>query len=953
MKRLAFVLLLALAGGSNTPAQNLPFVIDTAAGRFDIGDGGPADEARLAEPRGLAQDAQGNLYVAEREHHRVRKITPTGEISTVAGNGISGFGGDDGPAVDAQFFSPFDVAVDGDGNIHISDTGNHRIRRVDAATGIITTFAGTGATGFAGDGGPATAATLFAPEGICFDANGNLLIADFANSRVRSVDGAAGTITTIAGTGTIGSLGDDGPATAAQLSFPTDVAVAPAGSPIAGAILISEEGNSDVRIIENGIITKFAGTGVFGFVGNGGPATAADLRAPQGVDTDVEGNVYIADTSNHVVRRVNPAGIIDAFIGVGFGFSGDGGPAENAGLDSPSAILVGNDGTLFVSDTSNQRIRAVLDGVIDTAAGRSNATGDGGPATEAELYSPLGVAVDGDDNLLIADFRNHRLRKVTFNSPGTMSTLAGRDPRGFAGDGGPANLAGMNFPYDVAADGNGNIYIAETTSSRIRKIDTANVITTVAGNGTLGFGGDGGPATDAAFRFPRGVFAAADGSIYIADLANHRIRKVDAGGIITTIAGTGVFGFSGDGGPATSAQLTSPSYVFADSEGYVFFSSAVNGRIRVISPSGDIQTVVGTGQFDFNGDGLPALETNLNAPTGIAVDADRNLYFAESGGHRIRMTPLAPVGALGGQTKQLVAGNVVTIAGNGQAGFGGDRGLSTDANINNPQGLALDSKGRLYFSDSSNHRIRVLDPTLPLATGAGVVNGASFANLLSPAVIASAFVLNGAEQDAVATTDPLPTDLGGATLEITDSQGATRQSGIFGIFNNQRQINFFIDPETALGPATLTLRRADGEASTAAIDIQLVAPGVFFINNAQAQPVALANFLRFRGADFTVGNTFTNSFDLEPIDLGDEQDQVFLSLFVTGIQFASGVAGMSATIDGEDVPVFSFVGDLDQFVGLGQVNVGPIPRSFVGRGPVLIVLSVDGFATNSVMVAFL
>ncbi len=909
--------------------------------------------ARLAGPRGLAYDVQGNLYFSDRQHNRIRKITPTGEISTVAGNGIFGFGGDGGPAVDAQLGTPFGVAVDGDGNIYASDTANHRIRRIDAATGIITTVAGTGTAGATGDGGPATEATLFAPRGIDFDADGNLLIADFANSRVRSVDGATGTITTIAGTGTVGSLGDNGPATAAQLSFPTDVAVAPAGSPIAGAILITEEGNSDVRIIQDGTIRRFAGTGTFGFAGNGGPATAADLRAPQSVDTDVGGNVYIADTSNHVVRRVNPKGTIDAFIGVGFGFTGDGGPAANAGMDSPAGILVDDEGNFFVSDTENNRIRAVIDGTIDTAAGRSTATGDGALSTDAELFFPLGLAVDGSDNLLITDFRNHRIRKVTFNSPGTMSTVAGRDPRGFEGDGGPANQARMNFPNDVAVDAGGNIYVAETSSNRIRKIDTANTITTLAGAGAFGFGGDGGPATDALLRLPRGVFAGDDGCIYIADSQNHRIRKVDAGGTITTIAGTGVFGFSGDGGVATAAQIANPSYVFMDSEGYVFFFSGSNGRIRVISPSGNIQTVVGTGQFDFNGDGLPALETNLSAPTGIAVDADRNLYFAESSGHRIRVTPLAPAAALSGQAKQLIAGNVVTIAGNGQAGFGGDRGLSTDANINNPQGLALDSKGRLYFSDSSNHRVRVLDPSLPLATGEGVVNGASFANLLSPAVIASAFVLNGAEEDANATTDPLPTNLGGTTLEITDSQGVTRQSGIFGIFRNQQQINFFIDPETALGPATLTLRRADGEESSAAIDIQLVAPGVFFINNAQAQPVALANFLRFRGAEFTVGNTFTSGFDLEPIDLGDDEDQIFLSLFVTGIQFAASVEGMSATIDGEDVPVFSFVGDLDQFVGLGQVNIGPIPRGFIGRGPVLIVLTIDGIAANSVIVAFL
>lgn len=316
------------------------------------------------------------------------------------------------------------------------------------------------------------------------------------------------------------------------------------------------------------------------------------------------------------------------------------------------------------------------------------------------------------------------------------------------------------------------------------------------------------------------------------------------------------------------------------------------------------------------------------------------------------MAPLASAAALGGPVEQLAPGNVVTVAGTGVAGFGGDRGLATEARFSGPLGLAIDSHGRIYVSDSANHRVRVLDPTLPLATTAGVVNGASFARLLAPGMIATAFVVNGAQQDAAAATLPLPTNLGGVVVEIKDSQGVTRSSSLFGIFNGRRQINFLIDPATAVGAATLTLRRADGETSSAAIQIAQVAPGVFFITNAQSQPVALANVLHFRGAELTVTNTFTPLLELNPIDLGPEGDQVYLSLYVTGIQFASSVANMSATIGGDAVPVFAFAGALEQFVGLGQVNLGPIPRSFAGRGPGLLVLSVDGVAANGVMVSF-
>ena len=246
-------------------------------------------------------------------------------------------------------------------------------------------------------------------------------------------------------------------------------------------------------------------------------------------------------------------------------------------------------------------------------------------------------------------------------------------------------------------------------------------------------------------------------------------------------------------------------------------------------------------------------------------------------------------------------------------------------------------------------------PPGPMINAGGVVNAASFAaNAIAPGSILSLFGINLASVDAVATTTPLPTSLAGTSIEITDSAGVTRSASLFGIFNGGQQINFLIDPETAVGAAELTLRRSDGQASTVAIQVDQVGPGVFFIQNAAGQNVALANFLRISGGVATTELTFSAAdFSLVRIDLGPEDDQLFVSLFVTGIQFASGVQNMSATIDGEPVPVFNFAGDLAQFVGLGQVNIGPIPRSFIGRGPVEISLTVDGAVANSVMVSFL
>jgi uncharacterized protein (TIGR03437 family) len=395
-------------------------------------------------------------------------------------------------------------------------------------------------------------------------------------------------------------------------------------------------------------------------------------------------------------------------------------------------------------------------------------------------------------------------------------------------------------------------------------------------------------------------------------------------------------------------MISAPTRIHVDSQGYVFF--VTGNRVRAITPNGIIQTVMGTGDTEFNGDGRPALETNINVPTDMAVDANRNLLVAENSGRRIRMAPLGTAASLGGQAGQLAPGNTVTVAGTGEAGISEGRSLATETPFSGILGMALDSQGRIYVSEGG-HRVRVLDPTLPLATAAGVVNGASFARLLAPGLIATAFVVNGAQQDALATVVPLPTSLGGTVVEIRDSQGVTHQSGILGIFNGQRQINFVIDAATAVGPATLTLRRADGETSSAAIQIGQVAPGVFFQTNAQSQPVALGNVLHFRGTALTVTNTFTPTLELAPIDLGAEGDQVFISLYVTGIQFASNAVNMSATLGGDALPVFSFAGSLEQFVGLGQVNVGPIPRSFLGRGPALLALTMDGVAANAVMVS--
>jgi hypothetical protein len=335
-----------------------------------------------------------------------------------------------------------------------------------------------------------------------------------------------------------------------------------------------------------GTITTIAGTGKAGFSGDGGQATAAQLRSVHGVTVDRQGNLYIADFEDHRVRRVSPDGTITTFAGrgAGGGSSGDGGPATLARLDGPQGIAVDGQGNVYISDYNDYRVRKVSPGgTITTFAGTGipGSSGDGGPATSARLYAPSGVAVDGQGNVYIVDSYNQRVRKVS--AGGTITTIAGTGRLGFSGDGGPATSAQLSYPSGVAVDGQGNVYIVD--ANRVRKVSRGGTITTFAGTGAGGFSGDGGPATSAQVR-PTGVGADSQGNIYIADFYGFRVRKVSPGGMITTFAGTGGGGFSGDGGPATSARLYGPYAVAVDGQGNVYIADDRNYRVRKVGTSG-------------------------------------------------------------------------------------------------------------------------------------------------------------------------------------------------------------------------------------------------------------------------------------------------------------------------------------------------------------------------------
>jgi sugar lactone lactonase YvrE len=596
------------------------------------GDGGPATSAQLNFALAVAVDSQGNLFIADTKNYRIRKVSPDGVIATVAGNGTRGYSGDGGPATTAQLRYPVGVTADSHGNLFVADQFNYRIRKV-SPEGVITTVAGNGDSGYSGDGGPATSAQLLSPEAVTADSQGNLFIVDTSDHRIRKVS-PGGDITTFAGNGTRGYSGDGGPATSAQLRDPRGVSADARGN-----VFIADSNGASVRKVSpGGIITTVAGSGAFNYAGDGGPATSAGLAA-SGMAADPGGNLFIADWFNNRIRKVSPNGIITTVAGNGTpANSGDGGPATSAILSGGWNLAVDGSGNLFVADFGHNRVRKISpNGTISTVAGNGTPgnSGDGGPATSARLSQPDSLAVDWQGALFIGE--NAYVRRVS--PTGTIATVAGSGRSGDPGDGGPAISAHLGRLVGLAVDGRGNLFLADSFDSRVRKVSPDGIITTVAGTGTRGYSGDGGPAARAQLNYPLGLAVDPQGNLFIADSFNSCIRKVSLNGIVTTVAGTGVAGYSGDGAPATSAQLAQPAGLAVDAQGNLWIADRGNYRIRMVSLGGIITTMAGDGTIGYSGDGGSALFAQLLGPTGLAIDGQGNVYVADAGNIIRRLRP--------------------------------------------------------------------------------------------------------------------------------------------------------------------------------------------------------------------------------------------------------------------------------------------------------------------------
>ena len=678
--------------------------------------------------QGVATDTAGNTYFLA--FHCVFKLDQNGLVTRIAGTARSGYSGDGGPAINAQLRLdsvmritsdlgaigggplPPGIATDNTGNVYVADNGNSRIRRI-SPDGIITTVAGNGTTGFSGDAGPATSAQLSAVFGLAVDAAGNLWIADSVANRIRRVT-SDGTITTVAGTGDCGLSGDGGPASVAQLCQPTGIA-----SDTAGNLFVADSANSRIRkVTPDGIIATVAGKGSpedAWPTGDRGVAASAGLYLPSNVAVDQQGDLFLADTymgflsSSQVVRKISPSGIITTVAGLPCYdevpgepplCGADGTTATKTFLGGPLSLAMDMSGNLLIADGYSQRIRrASSDGAIIMVAGNGQSpfSGDGGPANSAQLASPDGVALDGAGNLLIADYANNRIRKVS--PDGIITTQAGNGAYGSSGDGGPAAIAQM-APLRLTLDGTGNLFFFDVPNRDIRKISPDGLINTV-----IHVGGND-------------YFVAHDrvGDLFIADPSDtfYAIVEVSPSGAVHRVAGgastgcgtySGCSGFLGDGGPAISAQLVGPQGVAVDISGNLFIADTSNHRIRKVTPDGIITTIAGISpkgsnpgeaRGGFSGDGGPAVDAQLSFPVDVALDSAGNIFIADSGNNRIR--EVSPDGI------------IKTVAGNGTQGYDGDGGVATRASISNPFALALDGAGNVYIADSANNAVRILRP---------------------------------------------------------------------------------------------------------------------------------------------------------------------------------------------------------------------------------------------------
>jgi sugar lactone lactonase YvrE len=654
--RCAALLVVALAGIGSLDAQISPYPYEryrftTLAGAPPGSSDGGGQAARFNQPRKIAIDHSGNLFVADTGNSTIRKITPDGATSTFAGF-PSATGSSDGRRELARFNRPAGIAVDSQGNVYVADAGNHTIRKI-TPDGVVTTLAGLAGT-FGIVDGHGAAARFNNLGGLAVDTGGNVYVTDGetpsnANDPIRKIS-PTGDVTTVA----------------SGLVFPSDVAVD------GNSTLFATVFNRVVKITPQGLVSTFAGDGSYGTTD--GVGTDAKFNNPSGLGIDSSGNLYVTDTGSHTIRKITPNQLVTTVAGVSLQPGSDDGPALSAKFRNPAGVAAGPNGEVYIADTFNNEIRTIASQSVATLAGRAPIGSADGSRFSAQFYHPSGEAFDTSGNLYVADGGNNTIRKIT--TQGDVSTFAGS--AGVAGSSdGIGSAARFNNPVGIAFDAAGNLYVADSGNHIIRKITPAGLVSTIAGlagnNGTAD-----GFRSNARFAFPSGVAIDSAGSVYVADSYNHTIRKITSAGNVTTFAGTPNPGAPGSlvDGKGSAASFSYVYSIAIDSDGVLWVADRGNVAIRKITPDATVSTFARLSNY------------------ALALDGSGHIYVADDYNSAIR--------------KIDRAGVITTLGGWGPANFA--EGAGSAALFSSPSGIAVDGQGKVYVADTGNNAIRVGGP---------------------------------------------------------------------------------------------------------------------------------------------------------------------------------------------------------------------------------------------------
>jgi uncharacterized protein (TIGR03437 family) len=842
----------------------------------------------------------------------------------------------------AASMNPSGIAVDKSGNVYFC--GYHAVYKIDLG-GVLTRIAGNARPGFSGDGGPALNAQLDSPQSVALDNAGNVYIADLSNNRVRKVS-ANGIISTVAGSMTLfGFSGDGGPAVSAGLEGPTALAVDNVGD-----LYILDAGNFRIRrVTADGVIETVAGNGAQGYSGDGGPAIQASLGSLVGeLCVDESGNIYLstAGANSYRVRKVSADGTIATVAGTGTsGTAGVGGAAVDAQLHYPEGVAVDQAGNLFIADVV--RILEV------TPSGMLTSISGNGAAVPGNA-----VAVDGGHNLFVVNDQETSIERIS--ASGTIATIGGNGSPSFSGDGGPAILAQLNLPLTLALDSAGALYIADYINNRVRKVTSDGVITTVAGGGTAG-ALINAPATSTALGRVSGVAVDGAGEIFLSDSDNACVWKVDVNGVISRYAGTGVQGFSGDGGPAVDAELEVPWGLALDGAGSLYIADEIGNRVRKVSPDGAISSFAGNGVGSYSGDGGQAADAGLNFPQSITVDAAGNVYITDRNNSRVRMvSPTGVISTVAGSSSisfpsgivadgsenlfvsdgahifKLTNGSVTTVAGYLIDVYSGDGGPATSAGLA-PLGLALGSGGAIYEADQFN-AIRIILPATPLS----VENAASGASgAVAPGEIITLYGSGlGPAQLVSATTgsDGLyDAELAGTAVTVNGIPAPI-------IYSAASQVAAIVPYEVSGSSAQIAATYKGQASAVFSVPIVAAQPGLFTLNSSGSGQAAALN------QDQSINSPSS------PASPGD-----VISLFETGEgqTLPSGIDGMpaaapapvpilpvSATIAGQAARILYSGGAPGEVAGLMQINV-QIPIGIQTGNAVPILVRIGGVSSQA------